>query len=77
MRRVGLFLSRLLLGLWVALLCTFAFLLLFNAPTAPDTPFSVWRSLLTLTPFTYRLGFLTAQKQNSSSNVRQIFKIVL
>lgn len=40
MRRVGLFLSRLLLGWWVALLCTFAFLLLFNAPTAPDTPFS-------------------------------------
>ncbi|MGI8934881.1 MAG: hypothetical protein ACR2FS_12490 [Phormidesmis sp.] len=40
MRRVGLFLSRFSLGLWVALVCASAFLLLFNAPTAPDAPFS-------------------------------------
>ena len=40
MRRVRLFSSRFALGLWAALVCAFAFLLLFNAPTAPDAPFS-------------------------------------
>ena len=40
MARVGLFLARFLLGLWIALSCAFAFLLLFNAPTVPTAPFS-------------------------------------
>ncbi len=40
MRRVGLFLSRFALGLWVALVCAAALLLLFNVPTAPNAPFS-------------------------------------
>ena len=40
MERVGLFLARFLLGLWIALSCAFVFLLLSNAPTVPDVPFS-------------------------------------
>ena len=40
MQRIGLFLARFLLGLWIALSCAFVFLLLSNAPTVPDVPFS-------------------------------------
>ena len=77
MRRVGLFLSRFALGLWVALVCAFAFLLLFNAPTAPDAPFRVWRSRFNPIAFTYPLKALTASRQTSSFSARQRFKTAL